>query len=284
MALSDPRLRALLRQAERSAASGKRAAAQQLFEEVLDEAPESVEAMLGLAALARDAQEQEALYERVLTLDPGNEAALAALRDGSGPEPDAILPVAAPEPVAPKPQPVVQVAEAETPAAPLLPETAEETETLFCYRHPDRPTGLRCYTCHRPICIKCAKRTPVGYRCPDCIREAQDVFFSAGPLDYLAAGVVALILAVLAGLIVPRFGFFIIFIAPFAGTLIGRVAFRAARRRRGRWLPHLVAGMVVAGGLLPLLPFLLGGASLFALLWPGLYLFLATGSAFYQVR
>jgi hypothetical protein len=283
MALSDPRLRALLRQAERSAASGKRAAAQQLFEEVLDEVPESVEAILGLASLARDAEEQQALYERVLTLDPANEAALAALGDGSGP-PAFPPPAAAPEPVEPAPEPAILVAEVETPAPPLLPDEEEETETLFCYRHPDRPTGLRCYTCHRPICIKCAKRTPVGYRCPDCIREAQDVFFSAGPLDYLIAGVVALVLAVIAGLIVPRFGFFVIFIAPFVGTLIGRIAFRAARRRRGRWLPHLVAGMVVVGGLLPFLPFLLGGASLFALLWPGLYLFLATGSAYYQVR
>lgn len=271
MALSDPRLRALLRQAERSAASGKRAAAQQLYEEVLDEAPDSVPALLGLASLARDAAEQQALYERVLAVDPANEAALAALHDGDG----AAAPIL---------EPTVQVVEVEQPAPPLqLPEDGEP-ETLTCYRHPDRSTGLRCYSCQRPICIKCAKRTPVGYRCPDCIREAQDVFFSAGPLDYLLVGVVALVLAYIGGLIVPRFGFFIIFVAPFVGTLIGRLAFRAARRRRGRWLPHLVAAMVVVGGLLPFLPALLSGASLLGLLWPGLYLFLATGSAYYQVR
>jgi hypothetical protein len=281
MAMSDPRLRALLRQAERSAASGKRAAARQLFEEVLEEAPENIDAILGLASVTRDAADQRALYERVLVIEPGNELAMEGLRDGTGPQ-TIQAPARDVGPPATEPD---ETMTGEEPGPPvLIPEVPETHETLFCYRHPDRPTGLRCYTCHRPICMKCAKRTPVGYRCPDCIREAQDVFFSAGLLDYVLAAVVTLILGLLAGLIVPRLGFFVIFLAPAVGTGIGRVAFRVAGRRRGRWLPHLVAAMVVAGGLLPFLPLLLGGGSLFALLWPGLYLLLATGSAYYQVR
>jgi membrane associated rhomboid family serine protease len=40
-------------------------------------------------------------------------------------------------------------------------------ETKYCYRHPDRPTGLSCSECGRPICTDCMTAGPVGLRCPD---------------------------------------------------------------------------------------------------------------------
>jgi membrane associated rhomboid family serine protease len=40
-------------------------------------------------------------------------------------------------------------------------------ETQYCYRHPDRETGLSCSECGRPICADCASFGPVGIRCPD---------------------------------------------------------------------------------------------------------------------
>jgi len=40
-------------------------------------------------------------------------------------------------------------------------------ETRYCYRHPDRETGLTCSDCGRPICADCATFAPVGIRCPD---------------------------------------------------------------------------------------------------------------------
>jgi membrane associated rhomboid family serine protease len=42
-----------------------------------------------------------------------------------------------------------------------------ETETRYCYRHPDRETGLACSECGRPICPDCATFAAVGIRCPD---------------------------------------------------------------------------------------------------------------------
>jgi membrane associated rhomboid family serine protease len=42
-----------------------------------------------------------------------------------------------------------------------------EIETRYCYRHPDRPTGLSCSECGRPICTDCMTPAPVGLRCPD---------------------------------------------------------------------------------------------------------------------
>lgn len=40
-------------------------------------------------------------------------------------------------------------------------------ETKYCYRHPDRETGLSCAECGRPVCADCANFGPVGIRCPD---------------------------------------------------------------------------------------------------------------------
>ena len=40
-------------------------------------------------------------------------------------------------------------------------------EPRYCYRHPDRETGLSCSECDRPICPECATFAPVGIRCPD---------------------------------------------------------------------------------------------------------------------
>lgn len=40
-------------------------------------------------------------------------------------------------------------------------------DTQYCYRHPDRETGLSCSECGRPICVDCMTSAPVGIRCPD---------------------------------------------------------------------------------------------------------------------
>lgn len=324
MEATNPRIRSLLRQARRTAGAGKRAAARHLYREIVEEAPKSVEGWLGLAQVAADADEKEAAYRRVLELEPENETALQALRgedagsaeattaeeeadpfeqtrawleeatrreppgeDGQGARPaEEEVPLPGGQPTAS--QAATEAAEGPEPPAPagVPPEIAgEEYGVLVCYRHPSRETGLRCAQCNRPICSKCAIHTPVGYRCPQCIREREDVFYTASILDYALAGVVALILGLLAGLFVPRLGFFVIFVAPFAGTLIGRVAFRAARRHHGRWLPHLVGAMVVFGALAPWLPRLLVGQfNLLGLLWPAIYIFMATGAAYYQVK
>ena len=103
-----------------------------------------------------------------------------------------------------------------------------DSETLYCYIHPNRPTVLRCNRCERPICTEDARRTPTGYRCPNCIREQQKTFDTAQTRDYVVAFVVAAVLsAVASGLVMLISGFFfglgVLLLAPAAGGVIGNV-------------------------------------------------------------
>ncbi len=53
-----------------------------------------------------------------------------------------------------------------TPDAPQLP-----AQTPTCYRHPDRPTYVRCARCQRPVCPECMRSAAVGHQCVDCVNE-----------------------------------------------------------------------------------------------------------------
>ena len=42
-----------------------------------------------------------------------------------------------------------------------------------CYRHSDRPTGISCQRCHRPICGECMNPAAVGFQCPSCVASGR---------------------------------------------------------------------------------------------------------------
>jgi membrane associated rhomboid family serine protease len=44
---------------------------------------------------------------------------------------------------------------------------ATEQTKMYCYRHPNRETGVSCSECGRGICPDCMVFAPVGIRCPD---------------------------------------------------------------------------------------------------------------------
>ncbi len=47
----------------------------------------------------------------------------------------------------------------------------DDIEVKHCYRHHDRETGVSCSNCGRPICHECMIPAPVGFRCPECVKE-----------------------------------------------------------------------------------------------------------------
>jgi len=124
-----------------------------------------------------------------------------------------------------------------------------EEQKLYCAYHPNVETVLRCNRCGKPICPQCAVLTEVGYRCPDCIRSQQSVFFNVRLSDYPVAIIVAGAVAGLAALPLVQAGLLIaLLLSPVVGGLIAELAHRAIGRRRGRYMWLAVGGIV--GGLL----------------------------------
>src|SRR3954464_12894718 len=83
----------------------------------------------------------------------------------------------------------------------------------FCAIHTAVETTLRCNKCGRYMCVRCAVRTPVGYRCKECVHQQQDSFFTATQGDYLIAGAVAFGLGLPAAFILSRvLGFLLLII------------------------------------------------------------------------
>jgi membrane associated rhomboid family serine protease len=76
-----------------------------------------------------------------------------------------------------------------------------------CYRHPDRPTGLRCSRCDRPACPECLRAASVGQHCVDCVADGRrttrgPVTISGAPIARQSYVVPALVLVNLAVFVV----------------------------------------------------------------------------------
>ena len=57
----------------------------------------------------------------------------------------------------------------------LVAAVSDTADVQYCYRHPDRETGLSCSDCGRPICYECMTPAPVGIRCPEHSGKPQGV-------------------------------------------------------------------------------------------------------------
>jgi MFS family permease len=157
------------------------------------------------------------------------------------------------------------------------------TDSLFCTNHPDTETMLRCNRCEKPICGKCAVLTDTGYRCKECVRGQQKVFETAEVIDYPIAFVVAALLSFIGGLIAPRLSFFVILLAPIAGTMVAETVRFSIRKRRAKNL-FLTAA---AGALIGSLPGLIGqiiALNLLGMLWYGIYSAVVTTTVYYRLR
>ncbi len=145
---------------------------------------------------------------------------------------------------------------------------SSQTKT-FCVNHPETETLLRCNKCGKPVCMKCVQRTPVGYRCNECLGLQRAGYYNASAFDYILAFVIALFLGGIGAVVMSflNLGFFSIIIAIFVGPIAGGIVSEAIRRiiskRRGRYLALVTCVALVLGALaaflVPALPFLLAG-------------------------
>ncbi len=145
-------------------------------------------------------------------------------------------------------------------------------EMLYCANHPNVETLLRCNKCGKPICTKCAVRTAVGFRCKECIRAQQGIYYNAevwdNPIALIVSLAVTMIATPIAGRLLGGFGILGIILALVigsgAGGLLAQIIRTAVQRRRGRLLPYFALAGIVLGVL---------GGSVFAALRFGFPLF-----------
>lgn len=163
----------------------------------------------------------------------------------------------------------------------------ENGNQLHCTWHPDRQTYLRCNRCDKPMCIDCAVKTPTGYRCKECVRGQQKIFETAVGQDYIFGIVIALVLGYIGGLIALRISFFVIFLAPFAGTIIAEAVRKVINKRRAKPLFQAITAAAVIGALFSATPLLLsllmGSVNLFGIIWMSLYVVLMTSALYYRL-
>lgn len=148
----------LVQQGRTAARVGDLAEARRLLTAATQKTPNDVEAWLELAGVVDSLAEKRDCFIKVLELDPNHAPAKAGL---------ALIEQKLASQPPPEQARIAKVEPAQT-----------ETGPAFCYRHPDVETGLRCNRCNKPICPKCAERTPVGFRCSECIMEIEDRYYS----------------------------------------------------------------------------------------------------------
>ena len=165
----------------------------------------------------------------------------------------------------------------------------ENASPLYCANHPAVETNLRCNKCEKPICPKCAVRTPTGYRCKECVRGQLKQFDTAQWYDYLlgfiAAGCLSLVASGLISLIggIGFIGWFLVIAgAPTAGVVIAEATRLVLRRRRSRALFITVLVAVILGAL-PVVLVRLLFFDIFGIAFQGIYLVLATPTVYYRL-
>ena len=124
---------------------------------------------------------------------------------------------------------------------------ATPTEPVYCLRHRDTETGLRCARCDDPICPECMVQAAVGHICPSCVTWERNpvaqvdnsrllVAVGAGLGSAILIAIVVTVLSALFG------GFFTVILWAVAGFLIGQAVHIAANRSRARSLRYVAGG------------------------------------------
>lgn len=249
----------LIQQGNAALEAGNAYEARKLFRRATELETGNVEAWVGLADSARSYQDKRDYLQQALALEPDNTATRARMEEvearlAAG---EVLAAARKPAPFPPKKQ------QADGTPPPSETEEAPETEKLFCYRHPDRPTQLQCTQCGNPICPECIRPALVGQLCPDCARERRQPNYQVSFGNLALTGLITLVVSYALSYLVLWFfhGFIFIILAlllaPLAGQFIMRILDYATRAKRGRSMQVMVAGSYLLGLFPLILPLLL---------------------------
>ena len=232
----------LVRQGSAAMRVGDAGAARSYFEQALEIDDSHIPAWLGLAGAVESLDEKTRCFERILEIDPEHPEALAGL--------EWIL--------------------KSRPEEPVTDASAGPPEKLYCANHPHTETLLRCNRCGKPICTRCG-RAHAGRISLQRMRgrPASQLFHRQSLRLTPIAGVLAFVLAIIGGAIVPWLGGLIglygmiamVFAAPAMAGLMAEVIRRGVGKRRSRYLWLVVCVAAAIGSL--------AGAGLMALLLSG---------------
>jgi hypothetical protein len=268
----------LVQQGRAAALAGDTFAARSSFRRATEIDPTCSEAWAGLSGAVPILAEKREYLQRALQLEPANADFAASLRYVEQLQAEGMQ-------IEPSRRRAERLASGD--ASPLLsaPEPpAVATEIEYCYRHPDRETGLHCTVCGRPICGECAMMTSVGQLCPDDRKARRPSNYKVSARDVIIGGVVAFfasaLVAFVLALFMGRIGFFgliiIFMVGPAIAEFIVRVVDRVTKLKRGRPMQITVGTAIVLGTL----PFVLIGGGLLLLL----YMVLAVTTAVARLR
>ena len=144
-----------------------------------------------------------------------------------------------------------------------------QSEPVYCLRHRQTETGLRCARCNDPICPECMVQAAVGHLCPSCVTWERNPVAQVATSRLglaLAAGMGAgVLLAVAVTVLTQALGGFLgLMMWAVAGFLIGQVVHIAANRSRAPTLRFVAGGAAVFSWAVALL---IGGGIVLTLLW-----------------
>jgi hypothetical protein len=128
---------------------------------------------------------------------------------------------------------------------------------MRCARHPKVETALACGRCGTPICPNCSVPGAVGTLCPNCASNRTGQMYQVRPERFALACVAGLIAGTIVGFLLQVlsgvFIYFLLFIGPMIGGVVGEIILRASGRKRGLKLEIVAGASVLIGAVLSLL-------------------------------
>lgn len=214
--------------AQQAILAGDTVGARNLLRQLLEINPNDVHTLLALAKLLPVVSERQRLVDQALSLSPNHPDAQAAAQQIAELRAQGIQIVAVPR-------------QAETQEL-IEPAPPPPTNLIMCLDHPDTEATLRCTSCDRPVCVRCAIPNEVGQLCKNCrtqrIPERYRTNIGHHMIGFFVGFIAAAILPlpVLFVISIPFLGPFIFLAAgAIAGSLAARISERLSQKR-GRQL------------------------------------------------